>query len=434
MTENIKISFSDEKIINYTISILIIFLPFSLVSGPFLSDFSISLISVLFIYLSLRYRLSKYYLSRISVFFLIFYIILNLSSVFSEDIVESSRISILYFRYYIFSLALWYIIELYPKLLKYLLFSFVVCLFCLILDGFYQFSFGKNIIGWEIIDTRVSSFFKDELVLGSFLSRVFPIVFALIIFNIKFFLEKNINLILIFILLVSIEILTFLSGERVAFFYLNLSAIYLIIMMKNYKIFRIATLFFALLTIATISIYVPEYKERIFDRTLDQIVKDNEKEDILSKDNIYIFSQEHTNHYKSAYKMFNENKFLGIGPRMFREKCNVKKYVTSFESCSNHPHNNYLQVLAEIGSIGLLFFFIPFFSLIYFSTKHLILKFFYKKYLFSDFQISLLSCFLITLWPFVPTGDFFNNWLNIIYFFPLGIFLYSLETQKFENK
>ena len=434
MTENIKISFSDEKIINYTISILIIFLPFSLVSGPFLSDFSISLISVLFIYLSLRYRLSKYYLSRISVFFLIFYIILNLSSVFSEDIVESSRISILYFRYYIFSLALWYIIELFPKLLRYLLFSFVICLFCLILDGFYQFSFGKNIIGWEIIDTRVSSFFKDELVLGSFLSRVFPIVFALIIFNIKFFLEKNINLILIFILLVSIEILTFLSGERVAFFYLNLSAIYLIIMMKNYKIFRIATLFFALLTIATISIYVPEYKERIFDRTLDQIVKDNEKEDILSKDNIYIFSQEHTNHYKSAYKMFNENKFLGIGPRMFREKCNVKKYVTSFESCSNHPHNNYLQVLAEIGSIGLLFFFIPFFSLIYFSTKHLILKFFYKKYLFSDFQISLLSCFLITLWPFVPTGDFFNNWLNIIYFFPLGIFLYSLETQKFENK
>jgi len=434
MTENIKISFSDEKIINYTISILIIFLPFSLVSGPFLSDFSISLISVLFIYLSLRYKLSKYYLSRISVFFLIFYIILNLSSVFSEDIVESSRISILYFRYYIFSLALWYIIELFPKLLRYLLFSFVICLFCLILDGFYQFSFGKNIIGWEIIDTRVSSFFKDELVLGSFLSRVFPIVFALIIFNIKFFLEKNINLILIFILLVSIEILTFLSGERVAFFYLNLSAIYLIIMMKNYKIFRIATLFFALLTIATISIYAPEYKERIFDRTLDQIVKDNEKEDILSKDNIYIFSQEHTNHYKSAYKMFNENKFLGIGPRMFREKCNVKKYVTSFESCSNHPHNNYLQVLAEIGSIGLLFFFIPFFSLIYFSTKHLILKFFYKKYLFSDFQISLLSCFLITLWPFVPTGDFFNNWLNIIYFFPLGIFLYSLETQKFENK
>lgn len=434
MTENIKISFSDEKIINYTISILVIFLPFSLVSGPFLSDFSISLISVLFIYLSLRYKLSKYYLSRISVFFLIFYIILNLSSVFSEDIVESSRISILYFRYYIFSLALWYIIELFPKLLRYLLFSFVICLFCLILDGFYQFSFGKNIIGWEIIDTRVSSFFRDELVLGSFLSRVFPIVFALIIFNIKFFLEKNINLILIFILLVSIEILTFLSGERVAFFYLNLSAIYLIIMMKNYKIFRIATLFFALLTIATISIYAPEYKERIFDRTLDQIVKDNEKEDILSKDNIYIFSQEHTNHYKSAYKMFNENKFLGIGPRMFREKCNVKKYVTSFESCSNHPHNNYLQVLAEIGSIGLLFFFIPFFSLIYFSTKHLILKFFYKKYLFSDFQISLLSCFLITLWPFVPTGDFFNNWLNIIYFFPLGIFLYSLETQKFENK
>tara|TARA_B100001250_G_scaffold388298_1_gene386444 strand:- start:893 stop:2197 length:1305 start_codon:yes stop_codon:yes gene_type:complete len=434
MSENFKITFSDQKIINSTISILIIFLPFSLVAGPFLSDFSISLVSVLFIYLSLRYKLKKYYLSRISIFFFIFYIILNLSSIFSKDVIESLRISMLYFRYYIFSLALWYIIELFPKLLKYLLVSFVVCLFCLIFDGFYQFSFGKNIIGWEIIDTRISSFFKDELVLGSFLSRVFPFVFALIIFNINFFLKKKINLFLIFILLVNIEVLTFLSGERVAFFYINLSAIYLIIMMKNYKIFRTASLFFALLAISAISFYMPEYKERIVDRTFNQIVKDNEKENIISKDNVYIFSQEHTNHYKSAYKMFDENKFLGIGPRMFRAQCNVKKYVTSFESCSNHPHNNYLQVLAEIGLIGLILFFVPFFLLIYFSIKHLILKFFYKKYLFSDFQISLLSCFLITLWPIVPTGDFFNNWLNIIYFFPLGIFLYSLENQKLENK
>ena len=115
---------------------------------------------------------------------------------------------------------------------------------------------------------------------------------------------------------------------------------------------------------------------------------------------------------------------------MFRFNCDLKEYKTSFESCSNHPHNNYIQVLSEIGIIGFIFFAAPFFILLYYSFKHFILKYIFKKHLFSDFQISLLSSFLISLWPLTPTGDFFNNWLNIIYYFPLGIFLYSLQNKK----
>jgi len=77
--------------------------------------------------------------------------------------------------------------------------------------------------------------------------------------------------------------------------------------------------------------------------------------------------------------------------------------------------------------LGIIIFIIPFGFLIYYSIKHFILKFIFKKTFFSDFQLSLMSCFLITLWPLVPTGDFYNNWLNIIYYFPLGIFLASLD-------
>jgi hypothetical protein len=42
----------------------------------------------------------------------------------------------------------------------------------------------------------------------------------------------------------------------------------------------------------------------------------------------------------------------------------------------------------------------------------------------------LLSCFIITLWPFTPTGNFFGNWLNIIYYLPAGFFLYSINNRK----
>jgi len=47
---------------------------------------------------------------------------------------------------------------------------------------------------------------------------------------------------------------------------------------------------------------------------------------------------------------------------------------------------------------------------------------FKKKKSKNDTYLSIALCILISLWPFVPTGNFFNNFINIIYFFPLGIY------------
>ena len=397
---------------------LIVLLPFSLITGPFIPDLSITLICLIFIFLSFKENLKSYYLSNFSIFFIIFYLVINFTSIFSVDPIESFKISLVYFRYFIFSLAFWYLIKIQPNILKNLLKVIIFCMTILILDGFYQFYFGKNVFGWELIDTRISSFFKDELILGSYLSRLFPIFFALCILNFKTFLNKKKSIVLIFLLLSSIEVLTFLSGERAAFFYINLSAIYLIIMMKNFKLLRFFSIIFALLTIFIITSFNPVYKERIVDQTIRQITANNQT---------YVFSEEHNNHYLSAYKMYLDNKITGIGPRMFRDNCHLDKYKTSFESCTTHPHNNYVQILSESGLLGFLFFIIPIICLISFSAKHFVLKFVYKKNFFSDFQLALMSCFLISLWPIVPTGGFYNNWLNIISYFPLGIFLASLD-------
>ena len=417
MSTNISVNRNDKIIINI-IYFLIILLPFSLISGPFIPDLSISIIAIIFIYISIKNNLIYYYKSNFSKFFLIFYLVLNLTSLMSDDPVQSLKISVVYFRYFIFSLAFWFLIKVKPKILLSLLKSITVCMLVLILDGFYQFYFGQNIFGWEKIGTRISSFFKDELILGSYLSRFFPIFFALCILNFKSFFNSKTNLFLIFLLLSSIEVLTFLSGERAAFFYINLSALYLIILMKNFKLLRFLSLSFSLFIIFLITNINSSYKERIIDQTIKQLG---------SNDQRFVFSQEHTNHYISAYKMFLDNKVVGIGPRMFRSNCHLDEYKISFESCTTHPHNNYIQILAESGLIGLFIFVIPLIILIYFSIKHFILKFIFRKTFFSDFQLALISCFVITLWPFVPTGDFYNNWLNIIYYFPLGIFLASLD-------
>ena len=42
----------------------------------------------------------------------------------------------------------------------------------------------------------------------------------------------------------------------------------------------------------------------------------------------------------------------------------------------------------------------------------------------------LLSIFFMTLWPFITTGNFFNNWLNIIYFFPIPFYIHNFVKHK----
>ena len=72
-------------------------------------------------------------------------------------------------------------------------------LILVILDSFLQFLSGKNIIGFEIKDNRVSGIFDDELILGSFLLKVFPFTIWLIYFS-NFEISKYKNLLIIFFL------------------------------------------------------------------------------------------------------------------------------------------------------------------------------------------------------------------------------------------
>ena len=44
--------------------------------------------------------------------------------------------------------------------------------------------------------------------------------------------------------------------------------------------------------------------------------------------------------------------------------------------------------------------------------------------------IALLAGILITLWPFSPNGNFFNNWLMVVYSLPVGLYLQSIYSKK----
>merc|ERR1711966_340202 len=86
---------------------------------------------------------------------------------------------------------------------------------------------------------RITSLFGSEYILGSYLSRLFPIFLG-----ITFLLYKNNKKYFFFIslLFILIEILIFLSGERAAFFFNTLAALFVIMMLKNFKKIRILSL------------------------------------------------------------------------------------------------------------------------------------------------------------------------------------------------
>ena len=55
----------------------------------------------------------------------------------------------------------------------------------LLADSIFQFFTGVNILGFEIIRDRVSSFFNDELILGSYLVRLLTIILWFMFFFLK---------------------------------------------------------------------------------------------------------------------------------------------------------------------------------------------------------------------------------------------------------
>ena len=217
--------------------------------------------------------------------------------------------------------------------------------------------------------------------------------------------------------------------KEALFFFINLSAIFVILFSSKLLKLRLFTLLASIFLIVMISFINPTAKERVLDKTLKQMNLLNENKQEQEYDGIYIFSIAHTHHYMSAYKMFLDNKILGVGVKNFRNFCKYEKYKISKYSCTSHPHNTYVQILSETGIIGFIFLLSVFFYFCKKVIKHLRLRL-KGKYYFSDFEISILSGLAIYLWPIVPTGNAFNNWLTIIMLLNLPFLIWSRKLIK----
>ena len=167
----------------------------------------------------------------------------------------------------------------------------------------------------------------------------------------------------------------------------------------------------------------------ISNNTIYNRMIDYTKNQILIDSKIHPFSIQHQLIYETSLKILKDNYLFGIGPKNYRITCqNYKTFSNldrSEDGCSTHPHNTYLQLLVETGIIGFTFIFILFLLILYYFVKKIyFVNILNKKNDTLGNDLILISLF-ISLWPLVPTGSFFNNWLNIIYYLPIGFLIYN---------
>ena len=402
---------------------IVLLVPFFAISGPFLTDLIVSLSVLVFLFYIIKNKSFIYFDNNFTKLFFIFCCYCIFCSIIAENTLFSLKSSFFYFRIGIFSLLIFHLINYKKNFQLYFYYSLLICFLLLILDGYFQYFTGKNVLGLEMLknNSRISSFFGDKLILGSYLSRMFPLLFALFLIKEK----KKYEIYMMGLVFILIDVLIFISGERTAFIMLNVSSIFIIALIYKYQKFRLITFLIGFALILLITFNNSSIKNRMIlspINTMGLLTADDKK---------HIFTPSHDSLYRTAYNIFLDKPIFGHGPKMFRKLCNNPKYQVGIYPCSTHPHNFYIQLLAETGLIGFSFLIYCFFYIIFCSfmqIKSIIL--YKKKRYFSDYQICLLAGLLITVWPFSPNGNFFNNWLVIIYSLPVGFYLQSIYTKK----
>jgi O-antigen ligase len=427
MSKNFEYFINNTTAIDKFLITIVFFTPFLLLTSIFLSDFFVSIFGLITIYLffSKDNRIIFSQIKKYLLYFSIFYLIIILSLFFSISFENSFLASFFYFRYFLLSIGIYYLIVKYNFFINIIFYSLFFNFILLVFDCIIQFVFGFNLFGYPPLSDPtpiLTSFFNDEKKLGSYVVRLFPFFLAII-----YYLKLNKYNLYLFII---VFVIVFLASERVALFLFLLILFFSILILKNKTNFTIIVISTVLLLF-----FVDESRFNKYSTyTLKQIgILDatwNQSSGLLR-----YFSKEHEDLALTALIISKDKMLTGNGVKNFHLACNLLKinqkknninYLSIYQrnnelACSTHPHNTYLQILSEIGLFGFLFI-LSFFIKIFFSNIKILFKGNFNNISIAYYYTNL--GIIINLFPFIPSGSFFNNWISLMGFYPLGLWLY----------
>lgn len=390
---------------------LTILMPISIILGKVVADINLTIVAILFTVLSLIRKDFKPFQERWFLIALTLWTYLLARSIFSQDIILALKKVVPFIRLPLFALCLQTLISKKDTVHKKILYSLMIVVSFLVIDGYIQYFFGKDLFGHSIVYTdnffRLTGPFSKQF-LGAYVSILSMPLLAISIY----FISKKERTLYSILFLVLTYLIVFLSGERSPLLQttIGLIGITCVLATRNKKLL---ILFPILGLLILVIMYTFGFQQVI---------------------NRQFFSTLHTlNHYsESPYgKLWNagikiglENLLFGVGPMHFHMHCET---ITDF--CRSHPHNIYIEFLSETGIIGLSLFVYLFYEII---RDFLVNNKKGQDQFIKALALGIMVAIIIRLLP-MPSSGFFKNWYAVQSWFMIG-WLLSLGKSRHNIK
>tara|TARA_Y100001970_G_scaffold195528_1_gene237664 strand:- start:9624 stop:10976 length:1353 start_codon:yes stop_codon:yes gene_type:complete len=439
--------------INNTLTLLAAIIPLSFIAGNLVLNLNIIILILvaLIIYRGKIFKIEYDFLDKLIITFFAYIISISLINFFSNLSENNNDLNVMilkksffYLRFLLLYFVIRYLLRENKINFKIIFFSSSICCLFVSLDLIYQYIFGFDIFGIEYVDRRrMSGPFGDELIAGSYIQRFsLFLIFSIPLLE-RFKSKKIFFLVLsfvIFLLLFSV----ILSGNRMPLILLMFTLFLIFISEKSLRKFFLLFIFISSILILSVYNFNQSYQrhlDRYYDRVTEFIILIS---DIYSKDkeikkrydsrryvievdgkkigmpNVYV------KEFQAGYETWLLNKFVGDGVKSFKKNCQKTNVI----NCGPHPHNYYLETLADLGLVGLILLLLISFISIY---RSLLKKFSSLDKRFGYIITPFIFLFFVEIFPIRTTGSFFSTG-NATYFFLILSILIALSKKEFKIK
>ncbi|MFL2852601.1 MAG: O-antigen ligase family protein [Candidatus Pelagibacter sp.] len=430
---------------NNLINLLFAAIPLSFIAGNLVLNLNtlLLIVTAIIIFKEKIFKFNYDLLDKLILIFFSYIFIVSLINYFinSSGDEQSMNLMILkksffYLRFLFLYLVIRYLVRENKISFKIFFFSASICSLFVCFDLIYQLINGFDVFGYEGVSRRLSGPFGDELIAGSYLQR-----FSLFsIFTIPVFYKmKDKKLLFIFLtLLTSVIVFSLvISGNRMPTILFLVIMFFILILEKSLRKFIIPFILIAFLITVAIFNLNTDYKSHLkqvnkkvseFVVFFSNIITDKESEiihsyviDINGKQvqitNVYL------KEFNAGFQTWLENKYIGQGVKSFKKNCQK----ANVKNCGAHPHNYYLEILADLGLVGFTLLFLIFIIIVY---RSFIKKYFLDSSLKHNHVITpFIFLFLAEIFPVRTTGSFFTTG-NASFFFLVMAIIIALSRKE----